>query len=566
MFNGNQRRVSVRKLGIVLVLVICGSVSTDYTDLFGRTKTNVNYDNERARQVLDQALQTLGGVEQLERLASITMKGTGEQHASAESQGYAYGQRSTEQYQETLVSVPSRERLAFEHRTDKGDQKIRWRRWVYDGENRNVGDFLAQGRFTRRNPSIANERIRISRRIPYLLLLEASRNSSTLQFVSNSATYSKRRQNVIAYTPPGEKVVLKLFFDAQTHLVSKFEYEMEFPTLGDALVEYTYSDYKQDPLLGWAPTRHAIKVAGSAAMEVNVTMGANTSDAEEMFKLPEFPHPAAEETFQLPEQLRSLIGKSDEIVEAAPGVNVMLAGGFTVMFVEFKDFILMVEAPASHPSLTSIPGDNQPGSTNLAEDSIRRIRQKIPNKPFKYLAVSHYHSDHSGGARAFVAEGATILTTPSNKRFFEKMATSNYSLVPDRLSRSPRAATVETISKRRVITDGVRTVELINVGPNPHTQENLIVYIPREKILFQGDLFYFDLGAPFPPKNRTNIMSFFAKWLKDNQLSPERIYSVHSHGFATMDHVNRVLGMAIQSNHAPQNLIGSPASTVAYCD
>jgi len=39
MLSGNQRRVSVRKLGIVLVCVLCGSVSTDYTDLFGRTKT-----------------------------------------------------------------------------------------------------------------------------------------------------------------------------------------------------------------------------------------------------------------------------------------------------------------------------------------------------------------------------------------------------------------------------------------------------------------------------------------------------------------------------------------------
>jgi hypothetical protein len=84
-------------------------------------------------------------------------------------------------------------------------------------------------------------------------------------------------------------------------------------------------------------------------------------------------------------------------------------------------------------------------------------------------------------------------------------------------------------------TDGVRSVEL-------HSNENLVVYIPAEKILFQGDLFYFDSGDPFPPKNRTAIMSFFAKWLRDNKLAPERIYSVHSHGFATMDHVNRVLG------------------------
>ena len=98
-----------------------------------------------------------------------------------------------------------------------------------------------------------------------------------------------------------------------------------------------------------------------------------------------------------------------------------------------------------------------------------------------------------------------------------------YTLVPDELSRNPVAVKIETVAKRRVITDGERTVELINVGPNPHTEENLVVYLPKEKFLFQGDLFYFDMDAPFPPKNRINIMSFFAKWLKDNQLAPERI-------------------------------------------
>jgi hypothetical protein len=45
MLSGNQRRVSVRKLGIVLIFLVWGSVSTDYTDLAGQTKT----DDERAR-------------------------------------------------------------------------------------------------------------------------------------------------------------------------------------------------------------------------------------------------------------------------------------------------------------------------------------------------------------------------------------------------------------------------------------------------------------------------------------------------------------------------------------
>ena len=51
----------------------------------------------------------------------------------------------------------------------------------------------------------------------------------------------------------------------------------------------------------------------------------------------------------------------------------------------------------------------------------------------------------------------------------------------------------------------------IDVGPNPHTQENVVVYLLKEKILFQGDLFHFDVGDTFPHKDRATIMPFFAK-------------------------------------------------------
>ena len=88
---------------------------------------------------------------------------------------------------------------------------------------------------------------------------------------------------------------------------------------------------------------------------------------------------------------------------------------------------------------------------------------------------------------------------------------------------------------------GERAVELINVGPNPHTSENVVVHLPRERIIFQGDLFYFDGEATFPPRNRRTIMPFFARWLVGRGLAPERIYGYHDRGFATMEHVRRVL-------------------------
>ncbi|HEY7912928.1 MAG TPA: MBL fold metallo-hydrolase [Blastocatellia bacterium] len=495
--------------------------------------------DDRAGQPLIRALEALGGLDRLKSITSITMKGRGQEFSSAQSQGYHPEQQAGAEYEETLVVHPSRDKLAFEHRTGKEDQTVRWRRWLYTGDERVVGDFLVRARYARRNVPTATERTRQARRIPHILIMEASQHPARLRMLREPIAYDGKQHYLILYTPPEEKVMLRLFLDAETHLLSKFDYQMDFPTLGDVVVEYTYSGYREDQNLGRVPARHAIKVAGSTSLAVDVEMSINTREAEEIFQLPEFEAGEAGERFQLPERLRELVGRPGDIVEAARGVNVVEVGGFTVMFIEFEDFILAVEAPAAHPTLTSIPGDNQPGSTSLSEAFIRKIKEKISGKPIKYLAVTHYHSDHAGGARAFMAEGATILTTPGNKRFFERMAAASYKLVPDRFSRGRGRARIETFARKRIITDGTRTVELINVGANPHTRENLVVYLPAEKILFQGDLFYFDLGAPFPPKNRRAIMSFFAGWLKDNRLAPERIYNVHGHGFATMEHVHK---------------------------
>jgi len=49
---------------------------------------------------------------------------------------------------------------------------------------------------------------------------------------------------------------------------------------------------------------------------------------------------------------------------------------------------------------------------------------------------------------------------------------------------------IETFSDKKVISDGVQTLELHNVGPNAHAEEMTIAYLPRQKILWQADLFF----------------------------------------------------------------------------
>ena len=69
--------------------------------------------------------------------------------------------------------------------------------------------------------------------------------------------------------------------------------------------------------------------------------------------------------------------------------------------IEFKDYIFAVEAPVS---------------SDGADNVIKRIKEAIPGKPIRYVAVTHHHSDHIGGLRSFIAEGATIVTTQGNRK------------------------------------------------------------------------------------------------------------------------------------------------------
>jgi glyoxylase-like metal-dependent hydrolase (beta-lactamase superfamily II) len=203
--------------------------------------------------------------------------------------------------------------------------------------------------------------------------------------------------------------------------------------------------------------------------------------------------------------------------EVAPGVHVLDVNGFVVMAVEFRDFVLAVEAPAVHPGFESIPA--RPGSAQVTADALAAMAKVLPATPIRFLVVSHHHSDHLGGAGLFARAGATILTAPGHRGAVAKAA-------------SDRSARIETVSRQRTITDGERTVEILNTGDNPHSGENLVVWLPRERIVFQGDLFYYSAGQVFPPSGRDAMNRFFAGWLRERRIEPKAIYGVHSSGAA----------------------------------
>ena len=188
-------------------------------------------------------------------------------------------------------------------------------------------------------------------------------------------------------------------------------------------------------------------------------------------------------------------------------------GSYDSLVVGFKDYIMMLEA-----------GQGAAGnSENRALAYIAEAKKLIPYKPIRYVMNTHPHADHTGGLPALVAEGATIITQKNNEEFFDKALNTPRTLLNDTLAKNPKKAKIETVGEKKVYSDGTRTVEMYHAAPAPHSNGLLIAYIPKEKILFQGD---FSLPAAGQPAN--DHIKALAPILEKLNLDFDRYINVHT--------------------------------------
>jgi glyoxylase-like metal-dependent hydrolase (beta-lactamase superfamily II) len=63
---------------------------------------------------------------------------------------------------------------------------------------------------------------------------------------------------------------------------------------------------------------------------------------------------------------------------------------------------------------------------------------------------------------------------------------------------NPRKAAIETMKDKKVLTDGNHVIELYHMDGNGHNAGLISVYLPKEKVLLQADL-YNPPAAPNAP-------------------------------------------------------------------
>jgi len=195
----------------------------------------------------------------------------------------------------------------------------------------------------------------------------------------------------------------------------------------------------------------------------------------------------------------------------------LITGGYAAIVGDYKDYIVVVEGPQNDMRATQI---------------IAEAKRLVPNKPIKYVINTHAHFDHSGGLRAFVAEGATIITHQINKPYYEKIFKDPHTLVPDKLSQmSPQPKVkIETMTEKKVVTDGEHTIELFHVQGSTHNEGMIIAYLPKQKVLLEAD--EFNVGpanAPTPASINPYHANLLAN-IERLKLDVDRIIPVHLPG------------------------------------
>ncbi|MFK8016322.1 MAG: MBL fold metallo-hydrolase [Gammaproteobacteria bacterium] len=190
------------------------------------------------------------------------------------------------------------------------------------------------------------------------------------------------------------------------------------------------------------------------------------------------------------------------------GVYLIGGSGTYAMFVEMSDHVIAVGGTAGLP------------------DRIASLRELV-DKPIRYGALTHHHSDHVLAVPAYEEEGATVIASSAHEGAARAAAGDAETLK------------FEGVDKKLTMNDDQQHVEFIDIGPTAHTEHLLVAWLPKQKILFEADHFAVPRAGPVPPAG--SGAQDFAKALKKWRIKPSKIVSAHSPKPGTMDDLKEAL-------------------------
>ena len=281
------------------------------------------------------------------------------------------------------------------------------------------------------------------------------------------------------------------------------------PVVGDMYYENVYTNYRE---VGGVqiPRFHQHQDYDDGAHLPNVSGGDHAFGLETVSDL----QTNVAATLTVPNDVMSARIQPVRVESQRLGDGVWLIGGGShhSVAVEFGDYVAVIEAPLNEERSLVVIGE---------------VNRLIPSKPIRFIVTTHHHWDHLGGLRAYIHEGATVITHDGNKPYYKEVLRAGpWTLEPDRFSLHPpeewsEGYIFETLNEKYVLVDDTQRVELYTVRGLAHAAGMLIAYIPREKIVVQADLY--TPGAATPNASARA----FHRTLQRLDLDVETIVGIH---------------------------------------
>ena len=326
---------------------------------------------------------------------------------------------------------------------------------------------------------------------PHGFLRAAATNNATVK----TERIDGKAYRVLSFT--GQNKAQVNGYVNEQNLVDRVETLIDNPLFGDTLFEALYTEYKN--VNGVQFPMHIVQRQGGNPIQV-VSVTDVKPNAAVRIQAPAPPAAAAAPAAAAPSE------------KLGDGVYLIL-GGYASLAVDFKDYIVIIESPNSEERALAI----------FAE-----AKRLIPNKPIRYVINTHHHVDHSSGIRAAMAEGATIVTHQVNKPFFEMVATAPHTLNPDHFSTSKNKLKLETMTEKKVLTDGNQVIEIYHLGDNLHNEGLLMVYLPKLKLLVEADVYNPPAQASAPVPLPVNpFTTHFVATIERLKLDVQTIIPIH---------------------------------------
>jgi glyoxylase-like metal-dependent hydrolase (beta-lactamase superfamily II) len=322
---------------------------------------------------------------------------------------------------------------------------------------------------------------------PHGVLKAVQRNAATLSAGEGGS-------HKLAFTEPGRlRAVATINADG---LVTQVDSTYPDPVMGDTAVTTTYADYKDFGGVKF-PTRVRQSAGGHPTLDLAIK---------------EVQPNAPVTALAVPDAARNPVERV-AAEKVAEGVWHLAGGSHNSVLIEMSDHLVLVETPLNDARTQAV---------------IDHAKTLVPNKPIRYAVNSHAHFDHSGGVRAAVAEGATIVTMAGNVPYFERVLATPNSVAPDRMARAGKPSRLQGVpGDKGQLGDATRTIELHKISGGPHSDTMLMVYLPKEKLLIEADAY-----TPLPPNtpppatpnaNNVNLIDNIERL----KLAVERILPLH---------------------------------------